>query len=604
MDIPFSEQFQDVYFSRDGGLEESNYVFLDGNQLHKKFTSLEKPIFTIAETGFGTGLNFLCTWKLWEDLEKHNSSSWLHYISVEGFPLTGEEIHNYLSGYSELAPYLKRFLSEYKLLTKGFYRFIFPESRVSLLVLYGLADDVLPDLEANVDSWFLDGFAPAKNPEIWTDTVFKSIERLSSDNTSFATYTSASFVRRNLKSIGFEVEKIKGFGKKREMLVGELSNGKVPTYKSLREWPDEFSIAGAGIAGSSLAHALGLRGIPVTIYDPSGIAEEGSGNPSGIFYPFLSKYPTAASLFSLQSFYYAIQVISKDEFKDSIISKGLNHILDTKDIIIRYSTAIKEHELTSDIVSLESNPDRMYFPSGFSLSPRDLIKGLIKNLKFIQSPLPDSILNNGSNYALCNAFSIQDSLESLHIPTLPLKKVRGQLAIIEAEDLDEPMNQPSCCNSYISPYYNNNYVVGSTYDEFEPNRDWSMEDERKILEELGRLTPLSRKSNEDLEDWYRSRKDRIEMEMLNSKNRKPSNKSNQGSLYRVSHRAQSKDRQPIIGNYLGEWVFTGLGSKGLVVGLLGGEILASLILGEPLPIPLTVYKAISPERYSKTHTKH
>jgi tRNA 5-methylaminomethyl-2-thiouridine biosynthesis bifunctional protein len=604
METPYSEQFQDVYFSKDGGLEESNYVFLEGNQLSDKFTNLEKPIFTVAETGFGTGLNFLCTWKLWEDLEKHNSNSWLHYISVEGFPLTGDEIKDYLSGYSELAPYLNKFLSEYKLLTKGFYRFIFPESRVSLLILYGLANDVLPDLEANVDTWYLDGFAPAKNPEIWSETVFKAIERLSSHNTSFATYTSASFVRRNLKSIGFEVEKVKGYGKKREMLVGKLTNGKKPNIKPLQEWPKEFSIAGAGIAGSSLAYALSLRGIPVTVYDPSGIAEEGSGNPSGIFYPFLSKYPTPASLFSLQSYFYTIHALSKKEFSFTIISKGLNHILDTKDIVLRYSTAIIEHELPLEIVSFEYDPDRLYFPYGYSLSPKHFIKKLLENVNFIQSALPESVLNAGYNYALCNAFSIQESLEKLHIPPLPLKKVRGQVAIVESEDLEQPITQPACCNSYISPHYNNQYVVGSTYDEFTPDRDWSMEDEKKILEELGNLVPLSRKSKEDLEDWYRSRKDRIEMEMLNSTNRHSPNKSNEGSLYRVSHRAQSRDRQPIIGNYLGEWIFTGLGSKGLVVGLLGGEVLASLILGEPLPIPLSVYKAITPERYSKTHTKH
>lgn len=218
---PRSKEFDDVYFSALDGLAETRHVFLQSNYLPAAW--LDKKNFVICETGFGTGLNFLAAWKLFQ--ETGNTCQHLHFISFEKFPLTAEQIDEYLEPWRDEFPdLLDALVQAYPLLMPGFHRIDFDE-RVSLTLIFDDVNEAIPRLDANVDCWFLDGFRPASNPDMWSETLFTHMARLSRDGARFATFTAAGFVKRGLKEAGFEVEKIKGFGRKREMLVGRYFNG-------------------------------------------------------------------------------------------------------------------------------------------------------------------------------------------------------------------------------------------------------------------------------------------------------------------------------------------------------------------------------------------
>lgn len=213
--IPFSEPFSDVYFSKENGLEETRYVFLAGNRLAERWPHSNH--FTIIETGFGTGLNFLAAAELW--LQTAPANAILHYHSIERYPLPDHDITRALSSWPALAPLAQDMMKGYSP-TGDQCRFTVT-GRIHTTLYFAPMVDVLPTLAVTPDAWFLDGFAPAKNPDMWNDTLYTQMQRLSRSGTSFATFTAAGIVKRGLTAHGFTVTKTKGFGHKRDMLVGE-----------------------------------------------------------------------------------------------------------------------------------------------------------------------------------------------------------------------------------------------------------------------------------------------------------------------------------------------------------------------------------------------
>lgn len=219
---PYSTAFEDVYFSSDNGLQETEYVFISGNHLVPRWQSLKQPVFRIIETGFGTGLNFLCSVAQW--LKYAPTDAILEFISVEKYPLKPTDLQQALQQWPQLGEFSSELLRHYEQFILKGYCSLFNE-RVQLKLCLGDALQRLAELDASskADAWFLDGFAPSKNPEMWQDGLFTQMARLSKNGTSFATFTSAGSVRRGLAAAGFQVSKQPGFGKKREMLTGTYS---------------------------------------------------------------------------------------------------------------------------------------------------------------------------------------------------------------------------------------------------------------------------------------------------------------------------------------------------------------------------------------------
>lgn len=220
---PYSIIFDDVYYSSDNGLLETDYVFLQGNQLKQRWQTLSINSFTIIETGFGTGLNFLCAAQLWLQIAPQNAI--LHFISTEKHPLTLQDMTAALQAWPELNHLIQPFLAQYKAAVMPAVNCIYLfDNRVRLSLLIGDATDSLSKTTTPADAWFLDGFSPAKNPDMWQPALFAQMARLSKTDTTFATFTSAGAVKRGLQTAGFEVNKQEGFGKKREMLIGRFIN--------------------------------------------------------------------------------------------------------------------------------------------------------------------------------------------------------------------------------------------------------------------------------------------------------------------------------------------------------------------------------------------
>ena len=218
---PLSRAYGDVYFSRASGLAETHHVFLDGNQLPRRFAALPAGgRLCIGETGFGTGLNFLCAWRQFQALAPADAR--LHFVSVEKYPLRRDDLARALALWDELRPWSEQLLAQYHAIHPGFQRLLFDGGRVVLTLLVGDVLETLPELDARIDAWFLDGFSPAKNPEMWTEPLFAELARLAAPGATLATFTSAGFVRRGLIAAGFAMQRVKGFGQKREMLVGEF----------------------------------------------------------------------------------------------------------------------------------------------------------------------------------------------------------------------------------------------------------------------------------------------------------------------------------------------------------------------------------------------
>ena len=217
---PYSTQFQDVYFSSDDGLAETDYVFLQSNNLSYRWENLATNHFTIIETGFGTGLNFLCACKKWLSVAPQHAT--LHFISVEKYPLSLPDITKALQAWPTLQIFSQALLVEYSHALSQKEAVPLFDGRIQLKLCVGDASECLSKMSTHADVWFLDGFAPSKNPDMWSEAVFKQMARLSNNATTFATFTSAGMVKRGLSAAGFGVNKKSGFGKKREMLCGQF----------------------------------------------------------------------------------------------------------------------------------------------------------------------------------------------------------------------------------------------------------------------------------------------------------------------------------------------------------------------------------------------
>lgn len=215
---PYSLDFNDVYYSSDDGLAETDYVFIQHNQLNQRFTQLDNNRFTIIETGFGTGLNFFCAAQHFLAHAPKNTT--LHYISIERYPLTINDFIKANHYWFVFEQMVQQLANTYSQLYDGLNKLSCCDNRIQLDLWIGDVNQLLPQINTIADAWFLDGFAPAKNGDMWSERLFNDIARLSQTNTTFATFTSAGDVRRQLQSAGFKVRKTAGFGKKREMLHG------------------------------------------------------------------------------------------------------------------------------------------------------------------------------------------------------------------------------------------------------------------------------------------------------------------------------------------------------------------------------------------------
>lgn len=627
---PLSNTFGDVYFSKASGLEETRHVFIQHNQLPLRFSALEpQQCFSIAETGFGTGLNFLCAWQSFEQWAPPQAR--LHYISVEKFPLSLPDLKRALALWPELKRFADELTNAYAAIHPGFQRITLAQGRVSLTLLIGDVLEQLPELEARIDAWFLDGFSPAKNPDMWSEALFSQLARLSTPNTTLATFTSAGFVRRGLIAAGFAMQRVKGFGHKREMLAGPFTGLASPTPNPWYHYPEtthteqKAIVLGAGLAGCSAAHSLAIRGWAVQLIDQNAtLASETSGNPQGVLYLKLSANQTPLSRYILSGHSYTRRLLENLPQGEQWAACGVLQMPSNNKEQARHAqlaTAfaedlVKPLEQTQAeaLAGVKLPSGGLFFPSAGWASPPALCQYLATHPNIeqrLQQPITrltrhtdqwqlwqdDQLIAQAPILVLANAAQI-NALMDLQ---LPVKRIRGQITQVAATPASRALKTVICAQGYVAPPANGQHTLGAGF-------RFNAQD----------LTPTAEEHQENLELLQALSTDLFER--LELAQTDPSTLEGRagfrcttpdylplvGPVSDPQHFMQTYQRLRLNAKYnanepcpwlKGLYVSSAHGSRGLISAPLAGELLAAWINNEALPLPASVAHACHPNRF-------
>lgn len=641
---PISRTFNDFYYSSDNGVQETEHVFLQHNNLADRWnkeSAIETSArtFTIAETGFGTGLNFLCAAQLWRN--KNTSFKHLHFISVEKSPLTRSDFENACRQFPQFYWIADSLIQQYPAKVRGIHRIQFLDHNITLTLMLGDASECYSTVDGLVDAWFLDGFSPAKNQDMWQPNLFQEMARLSHPSTTVATFTSAAIVKKSLLQAGFSVEKTPGFGLKREMLHGTFKHHQPPKasfphtekpwfkYRYQSRVAGSIAVIGAGMAGCTVARSLAQRGWQVRVYEADlNIASQGSGNPTGITFvkPNSNNIP--------QTRYYQSAYLNscrsiRNLFAHHKIKEGVDWNLQG---IVRLAHNKKEKEEQQAFLESQYWPDELLKPltaeqvleqfdfetpysaillnGGGWLNPRIYCSQLLNhpNIELVTSrtvsklDFSESLWRVNSENHPFNAVVLASAFHCSAFPFsehLPLKAVRGQITYLPATQQSSLLQHTINYDGYINPARDGYHCVGATFtpknnsdEELTQDHQWNCAQLSDALPDLGKQLVQN---------------------------------CPQPMTGRVGFRCQTPDYLPIVGpmpdiqkfhedyaplrkgflkkpfpidnSMPGLFISSGHGSRGITSTSLAAEIIASYITGEPQAIDRQVLHAIHPARF-------
>ncbi|CAI8775114.1 MULTISPECIES: bifunctional tRNA (5-methylaminomethyl-2-thiouridine)(34)-methyltransferase MnmD/FAD-dependent 5-carboxymethylaminomethyl-2-thiouridine(34) oxidoreductase MnmC [Pseudomonas] len=634
---PRSRVFDDVYFSDQSGLEETRYVFLEQNNLAERFAALaDDGRLVIGETGFGTGLNFLCAWQLFEQCAPAGAR--LHFVSVEKYPLTPQDLGRALALWPQLSLQAEQLLEQYVAIHQGFQRLVLADGRVTLTLLIGDALEQLPQLDGQIDAWFLDGFAPARNPEMWTAELFAELARLAAPDATLSTFTSTGWVRRLLNAAGFKMKRTPGIGHKWEILRGVFLGWpeQTPAPAPAKPWyarPATLTgerralVIGGGLAGCASAASLAARGWQVTLLERhAGLAEEASGNPQGVLYLKLSAHGTALSQMILSGFGYTRRVLeqlqrgtdwdacgvlqlafnSKEAERQAQLAEAfprdLLHTLDQSEAQVRSGIGLACGGL--------------FYPEGGWVHPPALCRWQASGPAIDVQPHHEVLQLrrvdghwqawDGERCLASAPVAILASAAEIKrfeaAADLPLKRIRGQITRLPQTTRSQSLATVVCAEGYAAPPRLGEHTLGASF-------DFNSDD----------LTPTAAEHAGNLQML-----EEISLDLVD--------RLNAGSLDperlegRAAFRCTSPDYLPIVGPLADRQAFTeafaalgkdarqvpdapcpwldglyinsGHGSRGLITAPLSGELIAAWLDNEPLPLPRSVAEACHPNRFA------
>lgn len=607
---PYAKDFADCYFSRQDGLAESRYVFLQGNRLPQRWQG--KQQFTIAETGFGTGLNFLATWQAWQDDPQRCER--LHFISIEKHPIPKENLRGLLAGWPELTVFAGQLLDTYPSLVSGFHRLRLAQGRITLTLCFMDVLEALPELVARVDAWYLDGFAPARNPAMWQLPVMQGIAKLSYAQTTLATFTAASDVRRNLQAAGFLVEKHPGFGKKREMLTAVLpeepiENAAFPwfAYPAMAQ-ERRATIIGGGVAGCQIARSLAERGWQVTLFERHArLATEASGNRAGVLTPKMTAQPGWGETFYRQAFLYAVQQVRRLEQAGNAIDWaqcGALQLAHEPREAARQQ-AIQERGLATDFIRILDAGEASeqagiplavgasFFPQAGWLNPASLCAALtvhdnidVRLLENAQAEAADGIT------VIASGREADQYVQTAFLPFLP---VMGQTTKAAASAFSTQLRTVLGHEGYLTPAVAGQHIFGAT---FARNvRDASLDSAADTVNfrQLAQYLPTFAQSLQQFESSHAAIR-------MTTPDRYPvvgalPDEAFFREAYSDLRHGRARQVFPAAQYQEGMWVAAGFGSRGLTTSGLCAEMLSALLDNEPLPVQATLYRNLHPARF-------
>ena len=659
--VPVANQYDDIYFSTQHGLEETRHVFLQHNQLAERWQTLQKNQFTIAETGFGTGLNFLAACQLWQQ-SGPNTHAQLHFISAEKHPLSHKDLSRALASWPELERWANELLAQYPVLTPGHHRLDFAGG-IHLHLLLGDALECFEQLRHShlpeyrhppgfaVDAWFLDGFAPSKNPDLWSQELLSMIAQLSRKGTTLATFTAVGEVRRQLSTFGFNMQKVKGFGHKREMLKGHFIeypanssspqitpsapenktpktawyiNGSHPMAKNRH-----VAVIGAGLAGCFTAYAMARRGWRVSLIDSQPAPAMGaSGNPQGMLYTSLSPESGLLNQFHLSSYLYALRLYRRLLAQqlipeDAIHFCGLLQLAHSEKLTLLLPKLKSTFSQLPELVSFHSPESASklagfdldlpgwFFPQSGWASPAQLCKSLATHhaIELLsECPIREIVRENdswqlrddrGQQRCESEVVVIANSYHSMKLEqtsNLPLKTIRGQVTELATNPLTHSISCVICHEGYITPAYAGHHHLGATFDLNNQRQQVTAEDHTRNLQSLNRALPQLKASDIDqLGGWAGVRCASPDyLPLVGPLHQHKQFQQRYAQLAKNAHAAIST-----AGNYYpGLYLNVAHGSRGLTTAPLCAELLAATINQEPPPLPRRLLTALNPARFT------
>jgi tRNA 5-methylaminomethyl-2-thiouridine biosynthesis bifunctional protein len=584
-----ADDFNDLYFSSDGGLSEADYVFLEGSDLARRLIGPAQ--FTIAETGFGTGLNFLAVMALVDRLrcDTGKMPAQVDYISFESRPLPERVMRQAHSSFGSLSAYSDKLVTALPPRWAGLHRRNFFGGLVRLHLFYGDAIESLKMADFKADAWFLDGFSPAKNPDLWTAELLMHVGRLSRAGGSVASFTAARMVRENLANAGFEIQKRPGFGLKRDMIVGRKA-GRSVTQKALTH-DLKIGIIGGGIAGASVAAGLAARGITPYIIDAGDhLASAASGNRLGLQSPRITVDHNPLSRLSADCLSFAAWY---SDCAGSSLQRGVIS-LDWPMREAKRQDKFRAQFWPADLMfsvdrSAASSTAGVELPLGGMwhqwarvIEPSKLTHALAASASLQMSFIVEDIRRKDEGFSICAAdgreltfnklvlaagADIGSLLRFADIEGLAIDITSGQVSQVPAVRALNDLAAGLSFGGYLTPAYNGFHELGASFDRAVTDvvTDLANQQNRNRLPPaLAALMPESKRFKA-----------------------------------RVSRRASSPDRAPVVGpvDNSGLYVIGALGARGLTFGPLLGDMLAAHILNMPMTLDRQLWQLLGPFRF-------
>ena len=574
--------FEDGYFGFEDGLAEARHVFIEGNDLADRFRRADR--LTIAETGFGTGLNCLAVMALMNSFPNLH----LDFISIEKFPLALPELEQAHAPFRELGDVAAELRNSLPPRWPGYHLAPLCGGRFTLHLHYGDVAAVLPQLDLLVDAWFLDGFAPARNPEMWAPEVLNQIGRLTRAGGTLASFTAAGHVRRGLEAAGFDVGRVPGFGRKREMIKAvQRGSAESPSPTGPR-----IAVIGAGIGGASVAAGLRRRGASPLVLEAGTKAGAGaSGNRVALQSPKLTLDHNAMSRLSASCLSFAART---SDAAGATLGRGVV-AFDTPARLAARHEVLRSQRWPSDLVraaqasDMPSGADALsgvVYEYGRAVMPAPVLEYLLADIDHQYSFEASSITDAGvglevvardgrvetvDGVVVAAGADIGDSFEQLGI-AMPIEQTHGMVSQIPSQGGMSELDTGLSFGGYLTPALEGMHDLGATFwkdsgpEELDEKRAAGHDHNLGLLPEpMRRLVPTSAA----------------------------------GFAARTSRRASLPDRRPLSGR-LSERVFVlgGLGARGFTLAPLLGDLLAAQMLGQPVPLPRDHLSGIVPTRYS------
>ncbi len=622
--LPFSAEYGDIYHPLSGPFVQADHVFLQGNGLPGRWQGRDR--FVVLETGFGLGNNFLAVWDAWR--RDPPRCARLHFLSFERHPLTRDDLQRAHAD-SPLPQLAKALIDAWPPLTPNLHRLAFDDAAVQLHLHLGDATEGVRQCVTAVDAFFLDGFAPARNPDVWNERLMKSLARLAAPGATLATWTAARAVREGLASAGFEVRLAPGQGGKRDITHATFAPRFERRHAPSRGHPTfgphkRALIVGAGLAGCATAWALAEQGWESTLIERhSAPASEASGNPGGLFHGIVNAQDGLHARFNRAAALEAQRVVARAVSKHGVAGAcdGLLRLTIAADpaqaahemraalahlgLPADYVQALDAHEAGA-VCGLPLKHAAWFYPGGGWVDPAGLCRAYLERAgtraRFIGETTVHALHRSANGWQLHDAAgrvideaatlvlaNAGDALRLLGSPEWTVGPVRGQISIADAVTAGVPLPRvPLSGAGYMLPLVDGQLMFGSTSQPGDLDPAVRTSDHAANLSRLATLCdgPIS-----------------LPPENLRG---------------RVGWRWASHDRLPIIGavptvaagsergrleqprfvpREAGLYVCVALGSRGITWSALGAQVLAAAICGAPSPVEADLLDAIDPARF-------